>query len=71
MLFAGDVYMNLMGLGDPVGFENLEEARGSQRKLAGLSFDAAGFGHGAPIARDASARFRNKWAARAEASAAA
>ena len=61
MLFAGDVCMNIMGLGDPVGFESLEEGRASQRKLAGLSFDAAGFGHGEPIARDASSRFRNKW----------
>ena len=62
MLFAGDVCTNLMGLGDPVGFENLEEGRASQRKLASLSFDAAGFGHGAPIARDASTLFRDKWA---------
>ena len=46
MLFAGDVCMNLMGLGDPVGFENLKDGRASQRKLASLSFDAAGFGHG-------------------------
>jgi glyoxylase-like metal-dependent hydrolase (beta-lactamase superfamily II) len=61
MLFAGDVGTNIMGLGDPVGFENLEEGRESQRKLASLSFDAAGFGHGKPIARDASTRFRNKW----------
>jgi glyoxylase-like metal-dependent hydrolase (beta-lactamase superfamily II) len=61
MLFAGDVCTNLMGLGDPVGFESLKEGRASQRKLASLSFDAAGFGHGAPIARDASTRFRNKW----------
>jgi glyoxylase-like metal-dependent hydrolase (beta-lactamase superfamily II) len=61
MLFAGDVGTNLMGLGDPVGFENLEEGRESQRKLASLSFDAAGFGHGKPIARDASTRFRYKW----------
>ena len=53
--------MNLMGLADPVGFENLEEGRASQRKLGSLSFDAAGFGHGKPIARDASAQFRNKW----------
>jgi glyoxylase-like metal-dependent hydrolase (beta-lactamase superfamily II) len=62
MLFAGDVFMNLMGLGDPVGFESLKEGRASQRKLASLSFDAAGFGHGRPIARNASARFRDKWA---------
>jgi glyoxylase-like metal-dependent hydrolase (beta-lactamase superfamily II) len=61
MLFAGDVCMNIMGLGDPAGFESLEEGRASQRKLASLSFDAAGFGHGKPISRDASARFRNKW----------
>jgi glyoxylase-like metal-dependent hydrolase (beta-lactamase superfamily II) len=61
MLFAGDVCMNIMGLGDPLGFENLQEGRASQCKLASLSFDAAGFGHGAPIARDASARFRDKW----------
>ena len=61
MLFVGDVYMNLMGLGDPVGFENLNDGRASQRKLASLSFDAAGFGHGAPIARDALTRFRDEW----------
>ena len=60
-LFAGDVCTNLLGLGDPVGFENLEEGRASQRKLASFSFDAAGFGHGGPIVRDASTRFRNKW----------
>ena len=61
MLFAADVGMTLMGLGDPLGFESLEDGRASQRKLASLSFDAAGFGHGKPIAKDASARFHNKW----------
>jgi len=68
MLFAGDVCMNLMGLGDPIGFENLSEGRASQRKLAGLSFDVAAFGHGKPIARDAAARFRDKWGNNASAS---
>jgi hypothetical protein len=33
MLFAADVCTNIMGLGDPVGFENLEEGRVSQRNL--------------------------------------
>jgi glyoxylase-like metal-dependent hydrolase (beta-lactamase superfamily II) len=61
MLFAGDVCTNRMGLGDPVGFESLDQGRASQRKLASLSFDAAGFGHGKPIARDASAHFSYKW----------
>jgi glyoxylase-like metal-dependent hydrolase (beta-lactamase superfamily II) len=63
MLFAGDVCMNVMGLGDPVGFENLDDGRASQRKLASLSFEAVGFGHGAAIARGASTRFRDKWGA--------
>ena len=61
MLFAGDVGTNFMGLGDPVGFESLKEGRASQRKLASLSFDAAGFGHSKPIAHDASTRFRGTW----------
>jgi glyoxylase-like metal-dependent hydrolase (beta-lactamase superfamily II) len=61
MLFAGDVCINIMGLGDPLGFESLQEGRASQRKVASLSFDAAGFGHGEPIPRDASERFFNKW----------
>jgi glyoxylase-like metal-dependent hydrolase (beta-lactamase superfamily II) len=61
MLFAGDVCANIMGLGDPLGFESLKEGRASQRKLASLSFDAAGFGHGEPIARDASKLFRQRW----------
>ena len=61
MLFAGDVCMNIMGLGDPLGFESLQEGRASQSKVASLSFDAAGFGHGEPIAHDASTRFYNKW----------
>ena len=61
MLFAADVCTNIMGLGDPVGFENLEEGRASQHKLASLSFEVAGFGHGKPIARDASTRFRKKY----------
>jgi glyoxylase-like metal-dependent hydrolase (beta-lactamase superfamily II) len=61
MLFAGDVCMNIMGLGDPVGFESLVDGRTSQRKLASLSFEAAGFGHGESIARDASTHFRSKW----------
>jgi len=61
MLFAGDLCMNIMGLGDPIGFESLDEGRASQRKVADLSFDAAGFGHGEPITQDAATRFRNKW----------
>ena len=61
MLFVGDVCMNIMGLGDPIGFEDLPQGRASQRHLASLAFDAAGFGHGRAIVGDASARFRDTW----------
>jgi glyoxylase-like metal-dependent hydrolase (beta-lactamase superfamily II) len=60
MLFAADVFMNIMGLGDPLGFEDINIGRASQRKLASLSFDAVGFGHGKPTARDAT-EFLRKW----------
>ena len=36
MLFTGDVCMNVMGLGDPVGFESLEEGWASQRNFPGF-----------------------------------
>jgi glyoxylase-like metal-dependent hydrolase (beta-lactamase superfamily II) len=61
ILFAGDVCVKIMGLSDPIGSESLNEGRASQRKLASLSFDAAGFGHGKPIAPGASSHFRNKY----------
>lgn len=67
LLFAGDACSNIISLGDPLGFESLEEGRRSQRKLAGLSFDSAGFGHGNPIAQDASAHFRKKWGTKTQA----
>jgi hypothetical protein len=60
MLFATDVYRNVTGIGDPLGFEDIEAGRESQRSLTGLSFDAVGFGHGKLIVRDAAARLR-KW----------
>lgn len=61
LLIAGDVGMNIVGLGDPVGFEDIEEGRRSQRKIAALHFDAAVFGHGRAIRSGASERFRSKW----------
>jgi len=60
MLFAADVFMNIMGLGDPLGFEDISIGRASQRKLADLSFDAVGFGHGRPVARNAT-QYLREW----------
>ena len=58
MLFAADVFMNITGLGDPLGFEDIATGRASQRRLSRLPFDAVGFGHGKPITREAAARLR-------------
>ncbi len=56
--------MNIVGLGDPVGFEDIEEGRRSQRKIAALRFDAAVFGHGRAIRPGASERIRRIWGQR-------
>jgi hypothetical protein len=41
MLIAWEACSNVDG---PVGFEDIEEGRRCQRKLAGLEFETAGFG---------------------------
>ena len=61
MLIAGDVGINILGLGDPIGFEDIEEGRRSQRKVAALRFATAVFGHGSAIRTGASRRFRSTW----------
>ena len=60
LLIAGDVCTHILGLGDPLGFEDQAEGRRSQRKIAGLKFDAVAFGHGRPIRSGASGCFREK-----------
>jgi len=64
LLIAGDFGMNILELGDPVGFEDIEDGRRSQRKVAGLRFDAAVFGHSRVIRSGASERVRSKWGQR-------
>jgi glyoxylase-like metal-dependent hydrolase (beta-lactamase superfamily II) len=61
LLIAGDVGMNIIGLRDPVGFEDEVAGRHSQRKIAALHFEAAAFGHGSPIRSGASDRVRKTW----------
>jgi hypothetical protein len=52
--------MYILGLGDPVGFKDIEEGRRGLRKVATLRFNAAVFGHGRPIHSGASERIRSK-----------
>jgi glyoxylase-like metal-dependent hydrolase (beta-lactamase superfamily II) len=61
LLIVGDVGSNVAGVSDPLGFEDRELGRQSQRRLASLNFEAAAFGHGGAIARDATARVRRAW----------
>lgn len=61
LLIVGDVGSNMAGVSDPLGFEDQELGRRSQRQLASLSFDAAAFGHGRAIPRDAMRRVRKGW----------
>jgi glyoxylase-like metal-dependent hydrolase (beta-lactamase superfamily II) len=60
LLIGGDVFMNIIGLADPVGFEDEAEGRRSQRRLAHLQFEKAVFGHGRPILSKASDKLRRK-----------
>lgn len=60
VLFTGDVCMNVLGLGDPIAFEDEVLGRDSQRRLARLDFSVACFGHGRPRF-DGSTAFRARW----------
>jgi hypothetical protein len=61
MLMAGNIGISILGPGDPLGFEDIEEGRSSQREIAALRFDAAVFGHGRTIRSGASDRVGRKW----------
>lgn len=64
LLIVGDAGSNVVGVSDPLGFEDREEGRRSQRQLASLDFEAVAFGHGGAIPRDALRRVRRKWGSR-------
>ena len=60
LLFTGDAAANIFRLGPALGWftEDAAQAKESIRKLAALDFEAAFFGHGRPIEKDAALRFR-------------
>jgi glyoxylase-like metal-dependent hydrolase (beta-lactamase superfamily II) len=57
VLFAADAAANVAGLRLSPAHEDLEEGKRSAKKLAGLDFEAACFGHGRAILHGASERF--------------
>lgn len=61
LLIAADAASNMMGLGYPPIFEDLELGLASLKKLSGFEFEVACFGHGRPIREAASKAFAAKW----------
>ncbi len=57
LLLGGDAFINILGVSDPIAFEDEAEGRASQRKLAALDFQAVAFGHGKAITTDGPASF--------------
>jgi len=60
LLFVGDAAANIFGVRPSIGWftEDTARAKESLQKLAALDFDAAFFGHGRPIDKEAALRFR-------------
>lgn len=61
VLFAGDVASNMLGLGYMLGYDDIDTGKQSLRKLSGMDFEVAVFGHGRPILSGASQRFAQKF----------
>ena len=63
VLIAGDAAGNMFGLGHPTFYEDESAGHATARRLASLEYDAAVFGHGAPIRSGAARRFRDRFGA--------
>ncbi|WP_406698501.1 MBL fold metallo-hydrolase [Singulisphaera sp. Ch08] len=61
VLIAADAAANVFGLAMSPLYEDLADGQRSLAKLAALEFELACFGHGKPIKKGASTRFRKKW----------
>jgi glyoxylase-like metal-dependent hydrolase (beta-lactamase superfamily II) len=64
VLVAADAASNRVDLTVPRVAEDYELTERTLGRLSELDFEAAVFGHGAPIERDASARFAERWGTR-------
>jgi len=58
VLFAGDLAVNVLGLRESFVHADRAQALRSLERVAALDFEVAVFGHGPPITRRATARFR-------------
>jgi len=62
ILFAADTCANAFGLGLSPFYEDLNQGKKDLKRLAALPFNHAVFGHGSPLLRNASEKFRKKFA---------
>lgn len=58
LLMGGDAFINILGVSDPIAFEDEAEGRARQRRLASLDCDAVAFGHGKAITKDGPGKLR-------------
>jgi glyoxylase-like metal-dependent hydrolase (beta-lactamase superfamily II) len=61
VLFAADTAINVAGLALFPAYEDLTKGKESLARLAAHEFAVACFGHGRPITRAATQRFRTRW----------
>ncbi len=61
VLLTADACAHVFGLGYSVAYEDFRMGEQSLTRLSALSFDVACFGHGNPILKQASQKFRKKW----------
>ena len=62
VLFVGDAAANFFALAPMIAYEDYPKGVVSLKKIAGYSFEMAGFGHGRAIKSGAAAQFRRKFA---------
>jgi len=63
VMFAADAAVNVAFLATAPGYEDFAKGRSSLNKIAALEFELACFGHGNPILKSASDKFKRKWLA--------
>ena len=61
VLIAADTCGNVEGLDYSIAYEDIEGGKRTLRRLAGLEFQTAVFGHGKPLRESAAAQFRQRW----------
>ena len=60
-MFVADAAVNVAFLATAPAYEDFAKGKNSMDKIAALEFELACFGHGNPILKNASDKFKKKW----------